>query len=54
MSRLQRTLKRGLLVTLLAMVLGTTVLPTTSMAMPSFGLHSLRPMDGVGDSPLVP
>lgn len=55
MSHVQRALKRSVLVTLLAMVLGATALPSASMASPlALGIGVIRPADGVGDSPLVP
>ena len=56
MARLNRNVKRGVLLTLLVIVLGSIVAPSPGLA---FGPYSnvygqLGPNDGVGDSPLVP
>jgi hypothetical protein len=57
MARLNRNVKRGVLLTLLVVVLSSMVAPSPGLAFdspPAIGLHLLRPSDGVGDSPLVP
>jgi hypothetical protein len=55
-ARFARGLKRGALVTLLAVVLGTVILPRAGLADvgQSSGITGILPDDGVGDSPLVP
>jgi len=57
MARLNRSVKRGVLLTLLVVVLSSMVAPSQGLAIGSpqpTGLHLVRPSDGVGDSPLVP
>jgi hypothetical protein len=55
-SRLERTAKRALLVTLLALALSTIVAPSAGLAFvddPTV-ISLFLPTDGVGDSPLIP
>jgi hypothetical protein len=56
MARLNRSVKRGVLLTLLVVVLSSIVAPSPGLASTphSTGHHLVRPSDGVGDSPLVP
>jgi hypothetical protein len=56
MARLNRSVKRGVLLTLLVVVLSSIVAPSPGLAFTphSTGHHLVRPSDGVGDSPLVP
>ncbi len=55
-SRLHGALKRGLLLlALLALVLSTLLVPSTSLAYAHGGpTIGVRPADGVGDSPVMP
>jgi hypothetical protein len=55
--RLMRRSKRAILIALAALVLGTVAVPVASFADGQddlAALHLDRPLDGVGDSPLVP
>ena len=66
MTRAKRGAKRGVLLTLLVLVLSTVAVPGQALASPGVGssplassgsglsLHGDRPDDGQGDSPLVP
>jgi hypothetical protein len=66
MARFKRGAKRGVLLTLLVVVLGSFVAPGQSLASPvvdasilassghGSSVHRDRPYDGQGDSPLVP
>jgi len=52
-----RRMKRAFLIVLAAVLLGTVAVPVVSFAdgQPDVGgLYLDRPLDGVGDSPLVP
>ncbi|HLZ26020.1 MAG TPA: hypothetical protein VKV73_01710 [Chloroflexota bacterium] len=57
-SKILRTGKRALAVALIGLLLGTLAAPATSSAATMHAhatAHSVdRPLDGVGDSPLVP
>jgi hypothetical protein len=56
-ARLMHRTKRALLIVLAALLLGTLAVPVASFADgpdTAGGLHLDRPLDGVGDSPLVP
>jgi hypothetical protein len=57
-SKILRTGKRALAVALVGLLLGTLAAPATSSAASNHvkAPHTviLRPLDGVGDSPLVP
>jgi hypothetical protein len=55
--RLMRRSKRAILIALAALVLGIVAVPVASFADGQddpAALHLDRPLDGVGDSPLVP
>ena len=55
--RLMRRMKRAFLIVLAAVLLGTLAVPVVSFADGQAdvgGLYLDRPLDGVGDSPLVP
>lgn len=58
MARLNRSLKRGVVLTLLVVALSSIVAPSSGLAfsphLHSSGQHLAGPTDGVGDSPLVP
>jgi hypothetical protein len=66
MTRVKRGAKRGVLLTLLVLVLSSFAAPGQALASPGVGssilassaegsnLHRDRPYDGQGDSPLVP
>jgi hypothetical protein len=52
-----RRTRRAVLIVLAALLLGTAAVPLASYAdgqADSGGMHLDRPLDGVGDSPLVP
>jgi hypothetical protein len=56
-AHLWRTTKRGLAVALIALVVATLAAPEASLASPQHPTvvaHHNRPLDGVGDSPIVP
>ena len=56
-SRLGRRSQRAMLIIVAALVLGTVAVPVTTFADVQDDLaafHLDRPLDGVGDSPLVP
>jgi hypothetical protein len=53
-SRLWRTGKRALTVTLIGLVVGILAVPETSLAASHHVVHVVRPADGVGDSPIMP
>ena len=56
-SRLGRRSQRAVLIVLAALLLGTVAVPVTTFADVQDDLaafHLDRPLDGVGDSPLVP
>jgi len=57
LPRLGRRSQRAILIIVAALVLGTVAVPVTTFADAQDGLaafHLDRPLDGVGDSPLVP
>jgi hypothetical protein len=56
MPRLYRSVKRGVLLTLLVVLLSSIVPPSPGLAFSPHptGHHLFGPDDGVGDSPLVP
>jgi hypothetical protein len=53
----KRSARRGILLTLLVVVLSSVAVPPSpglASGIPGSSLHRGRPTDGVGDSPLVP